>query len=229
MCGHVYRRVYGRPHAHVSGCMHGRVHRHVYRTVSPIPVHTCVDTGNVSRHVYKHVSRHVPRHSRDIPEPFCVGRSMAPTGLYRYTAAVVLPVLSFAYQIRSASLPLGCPACPGMFRVGGRSCPISRLRAYPVWNCRKHEPALWTPSSASTLSRPGVPGRFRPPIMCRDKGQHTVGPWCGLSALAAAWHKSGFVLFSAHCCVALEGTAEHGFMRAARRRSQPRTLPYTAG
>ena len=32
----------------------------------------------------------------------------------RSTPALVSPVLSFAHQIRSASLPPGCPTCPGM-------------------------------------------------------------------------------------------------------------------
>ena len=92
----------------------------------------------------------------------------------------------------------------------GWHCPISRRRAYPVgmrcaahWNCRKDKPALWTPNRLTWVLTPIPPHPTQPhPTRThRVKGRHVTRPWCVLSALMRPC--GGFVLFSAHCWVAL--------------------------
>ena len=147
-----------------------------------------------------------------------------------HTAPVLPPVLSWPTQIWSASLPLSCSGRPCMCRVGiGSPLPDLTFRRLPSGlglQKLKHELALWIPLRHTNTELTWGTWAASALLICRDNSRHTARPWCGLCP-AAAWRERGFVLFSAHCWVALGGTMEYEFVHPGHRRPQARALPYT--
>ena len=90
----------------------------------------------------------------------------------------------------------------------------------------KHKLALWIPLRHTNTELTWGTWAASALLICRDNSRHTARPWCGLCP-AAAWRERGFVLFSAHCWVALGGTMEYEFVHPGCCRPQARTLPYT--
>ena len=80
------------------------------------------------------------------------------------------------YQIRSASLPLGCPGCPGMCRAE-ISLELPHLASRPRYKKRKtlkfteNKPSLSDARRLASTHRSWGTGAVRDSLICRGKAQ----------------------------------------------------------